>query len=197
MRKENDSQKNTSDFPHQNLIVRNSNIFYPTQNLLYKPDFSPLINGENKFVVKINGSYKKPTNIEPESPIKDPNINYVTPIKIKGRDLFGTKNNNQFCKKLDFDDLDKINSKNKMDNELSKDLKKFNTNNILDNFNINNNSPLNNLKICNNKMENNFSIIKTIKEMKYNAAYVVKENKTGKLFFIKKISKKSKKIIFQ
>ena len=42
-------------------------------------------------------------------------------------------------------------------------------------------------------MENKFTIIKTIKEMKYNAAYVVKENKTGKLFFIKKISKKSKK----
>ena len=89
MSKENDAQKNTSDFPHQNLIVRNSNIFYPTQNLLYKPDFSPLINGENKFLLKINGSYKKPINIEPESPVKGQNTNYVTltPIKIKGREI--------------------------------------------------------------------------------------------------------------
>ena len=189
MRKENDTQKNIFYFHHQNFIERNSNIFYSTsqqKKLLDKPDFSPLINGENKLGLKINGSYKKPSNIVPESPVKGPIINYATPMKIKGRDLFGAKNINQLCRKLDFDDFDKIDSNNKIiDNKLSQYLNKFNINN--------NNSPLNNLKVCNNKMENNFSIIKTIKEMKYNAAYVVKENKTGKLFFIKKISKKSKK----
>ena len=200
MSKKNYSQKNSSDFPHQNEIVKNSNISYPTsknKKLLVQPDFSPIINRENKFIVKSNGSYKKPKCIEPESPVKTPNTNYFTPMKIEGKDLFGTKKNNQFCRKLNFDDLDNksYNPNNKVtDSELNKFLKKFNINNDLDKFsNLNNNNPINKLKVCNNKMENDFIIIKTIKDSKYDAAYIVKENKTGKLFFIKKFSKKSKK----
>lgn len=200
MNKQNDTQKKGLNFPHQKAIVKNSNIFYPTpqkKKLLVQPDFSPITNRENKFGVKTNGSYKKPTIIEPESPVKTPNTNYFTPMKIEGKDLFGTKKTNQFCRKLNFDDLDNksYNSNNKItDSELNKFLNKFNINIDPDDFNNSSNiNPINKLKVCNNRMEKDFSIIKTIKEVKYDAAYIVKENKTGKLFFIKKISKKSKK----
>ena len=198
MSKNNYSQKNSSNLPHQNSIVKNSDITYPTpqkKNLLVIPDFSPITIRENKFGVKTNGSYKKPTKIEPESPVKTPNTNYFTPMKIEGKDLFGTKKNNQFCRKLNFDDLESYNSNNKItDSDLNNFLNRFNINSDHDNFNNSNNiNPINKIKVCNNKMEKDFTVIKTIKEWKYDAAYIVKENKTGKLFFIKKCSKKSKK----
>ena len=199
MSKKNNAQNNSSKFPQQNIIIKNSNISYPSpqsKKILVQPDFSPITIRENKFGVKTNGSYKKRVIIEPESPIKTPNTNYFTPIKIEGKDLFGTKKSNQFCRRLNFNDLDNksYNSNKISDNELNIFLNKLNINNDLDKFNnLNNNNPIDKLKVCNNKMEKDFSIIETKKELKYDAFYIVKENKTGKLFFIKKISKKSKK----
>ena len=201
MKIQNDGQK---DFPQQNEIVNIINISFPTpkkKNILEKPDFSSILNLENKFGLKIKGSYKNKEIIEPESPIKTPNIDIFTPIKIKGKDLFGIKKNNQFCRKLNFDNIenktfnldDKITTK-----EMNNFFDKFNMN-VIDNNNdiiptieINNNNN-NKLKECSNRMENEYIIVKTIDEIKFDAVYIVKEKKTNKLFFIKKISKKSQK----
>ena len=81
--------------------MKNSDIIYPTpqkKKLLVKPDFSPITIRENKFGLKTNGSYKKPTKIEPESPVKTPKISYFTPMKIEGKDLFGTKKITNFAR---------------------------------------------------------------------------------------------------
>ena len=58
-----------------------------------------------KFSLKCHGSYKKPKTILPESPMKSPIQNYFTPIKIEGKNLFGTlpKKDNTF-RKLNFDE---------------------------------------------------------------------------------------------
>ena len=199
------NQRDVFNIPYENTIVKNTNIFYPTpQKLkqLVKPDFSPIINIENKFGLKTNGSYKKRIKIEPESPIKTPSTNYLTPIKIEGKDLFGTKQDIQPCRKLNFDNIDKVcNFNNKIiDNEMNNFLNKFNMNddnNFTNNVNAKNNQYKNNniIKECNNRMENEFEVKKIIYERKLDAVYVVKEKKTGKIFCIKKISKKSKKII--
>lgn len=197
------NQRDVFNIPYENTIVKNTNIFYPTpQKLkqLVKPDFSPIINIENKFGLKTNGSYKKRIKIEPESPIKTPSTNYLTPIKIEGKDLFGTKQDIQPCRKLNFDNIDKVcNFNNKIiDNEMNNFLNKFNMNddnNFTNNVNAKNNQYKNNniIKECNNRMENEFEVKKIIYERKLDAVYVVKEKKTGKIFCIKKISKKSKK----
>jgi len=176
----NNSQYSSSNFPIQNTIVKNSDIFYPTpqkKNFLIKPDFSPITVRENEFAVKANGSYKESAKVVPESPIKTPNTNYFTPMKIEGKNLFGTKKNNQFCRKLNFDELDNKTyiSNNKIANsDLNKFLNKFNINSTLDNFNnLNNINPINKIKVCNNRMEKDFSVIKTITELKYEAVYIV------------------------
>jgi hypothetical protein len=71
---------------------------------LAKPDFSPIIDQENNYGLKTKGVYKKRSNLELESPIKTPNTNYFTPIKIEGKDLFGIKEDNQCIRKLNFDE---------------------------------------------------------------------------------------------
>ena len=179
----NNSQYSSSNFPIQNTIVKNSDIFYPTpqkKNFLIKPDFSPITVRENEFAVKANGSYKESAKVVPESPIKTPNTNYFTPMKIEGKNLFGTKKNNQFCRKLNFDELDNKTyiSNNKIANsDLNKFLNKFNINSTLDNFNnLNNINPINKIKVCNNRMEKDFSVIKTITELKYEAVYIVSQS---------------------
>ena len=84
-------------------------IIIPTpkkQSNLVKPDFSPIFEKQNKFGYKKFGSYKKPKYKEPESPMKSPN--FKTSVKMKGRNLFGAKPEEEdgydFFKKLNFDD---------------------------------------------------------------------------------------------
>ena len=64
---------------------------------------------ENEFKFKTNGIYKKRNILETESPIKKktPNSKYLTPIKIKikGRDLFGTKKENLHFRELNLNKL--------------------------------------------------------------------------------------------
>ena len=199
MRKQNNDQKVVNSFTQQNKVVNILNVSFPTPkkiNLLVKPDFSPIINLENTFGLKTN-SYKKRTVIEPESPVKTPNTDYLTPLKIEGKDLFGTKQNNKCYRKLIFEDAENkayILNNQIIDPEMNNFLDKFNMNDI-DNNNINpiisNNN--NNSKLCNKRMENEYNILKTIKSKKFDAIYKVKEKCTGKLFIIKKISKKSQK----
>lgn len=205
MKKKNYVQKEISGFSQKNIIVKSTTVFYPTPKkikLLVKPDFSPITNSENLFGLKTNGSYKKRAIMEPESPIKTPNTNYFTPIKIEGKDLFGTKNDKKFCRKLKFDDVEnkEYNINDKItESEMDSFLNKFNIND----FDNCNNSPFNEqnndikLKICNNRMENDFKILKTIKNLKFDAVYIVKEKKTKKIYCIKKNSKKSKKNNFE
>ena len=203
------NSNNKKEEPHlssKNTIVKNINVFYPTPQKikqLVKPDFSPITNLENKFGLKTNGSYKKRANLEPESPVKTPSTNYLTPIKIEGKDLFGIKKDNQHCRKLNFDNIENDSkpynyNKDVLDSEMNNFLNKFNMNED-NNFNtkinptIETNKNNNKLKECNNRMETQYSIIKRIYEKKLDAAYKVKEKKTGKKYFIKKNSKKSKK----
>ena len=106
MRKQSNDQKVINSFPQQNKVVNILNESFPTpkkKKLLVKPDFSPIINLENSFGLKTD-SYKRPTIIEPESPVKTPNTEHLTPLKIEGKDLFGTKQNNKCYRKLNFDD---------------------------------------------------------------------------------------------
>ena len=73
---------------------------------LVKPDFSPILEKQNKLLYKKFGSYKKPIYNEPESPMKSPN--FKTSVKMKGRNLFGAtpeiEEGLDFFKKLNFDD---------------------------------------------------------------------------------------------
>ena len=73
---------------------------------LVKPDFSPILEKQNKFGYKKFGSYKKQIYREPESPMKSPN--FKTTVKMKGRNLFGSKMGNEdgeyFFKKLNFEE---------------------------------------------------------------------------------------------
>ena len=191
-------------FTQSNEIVKSSYVSFPTPTKfkqLVKPDFSPIITRQNKVGLKTNGSYKKRAIIEPQSPIKTPSTNYLTPIKIEGKDLFGTKQNNQFCKKLNFDSIEEkeYNLNNITETEMNNFLNKFNLSDSKSNNNINpkkGNINNNILKECNNRMEKDFILLKTLKETNYEAVYIVKDKKTNKLYCIKKYSKKSRKINF-
>jgi hypothetical protein len=77
----------------------------PTSNKfsnLIKPDFSPLIIKENKFIPKTIGSKKTKNNIEPDYPIKTADINLFSSTEIIGKDLFGIKKNKISKTKLNF-----------------------------------------------------------------------------------------------
>ena len=83
--------------PLKNTIVKNTSVFYPTPKKLrqlVKPDFSPILNIENKFGLKSIGSYKNSTILEPETPIKTFSTSYLTPLNIEGKDLFDVKKEN-------------------------------------------------------------------------------------------------------
>ena len=204
MSKKSQDKKKLLYFPHQNTIVNSTNIFYPTPKItkkLVKPDFSPLINSENKFISKTNDSYKNRTVFEPESPVKTPSINYLTPINIKGKDLFGIKQDNGCFRQLDFEELEKnkaYNYKQQItDKEMNDFLKKLNMNDCDNSCNCNIN-PIkeksnNKYKECNNRMEKEFIILKTINSTKFDAVYIVRQIKTNKIYCIKKSSKNSSK----
>ncbi len=193
----------TSPSKKQNYYL---NAYYPTPEQmkhLIKPDFSPLIIKENKFIPKT--SYKIPKTSVPESPMKTPNSTHLSPNKIIGKDLFGAKQMKNYCKKLNFDLEEKKddinNDKNDINNKNNNFLFQCLNNNmfeieIKDDFIDEKNRLKKNLmknKENNNRMENEYTIIKTIYENKLDAIYQVKENKTGKIFCLKKISEKSDK----
>ena len=169
---------------------------------LIKPDFSPLIFKENKFIPKTIGTYKTKNNIEPESPTKKPDIFFFSPTPIKGKDLFGVKKNKISGKNLNFGEFEqKIFFEKNQDindtNDFCKNFKmkeyeyEFNKNFIDEKKGLKKN--IINDKICDNRMENNFTIIKTLVLNKNDAIYKVKQKGTNKIFCIKKISEHSSK----
>jgi hypothetical protein len=209
---QNYSQKERHTFPNQNQIVNNLTLFFPSpqkKNFLVKPDFSPIIEHEQKFGVKTNGSYKKRTIKELDSPVKTPSTNYFSPIQIEGKDLFGTKKDKQFCRKLDFDETDnkEYNSNYKItDIEMKNFFNKFNIYDDNTTFNpIANNknlapssfSEVQNSKEHENKMGKEYTMYMTLKENNSDGVYIVKEIKTGNLYCIKKNSKNYKKNNFK
>jgi len=175
-----------------------NNSYCPTPNAkekkITKPDFSPILLQETQFGFKTNGSYKRQKNKLPESPIKIMNKNYLTPASIVGRDLFGSKIEKSFCRKLNFnDDEDDKEIQKKED----KNIKKLNNNNTNNNlfFNIFENSFINNQKsnLKQNKMENEFNTLVTIQNSKLDSVFMVEEKKTKKVFCIKKVFQNSEK----
>ena len=198
---QNDAQRERHTLPNQNQIVKNLTLFFPSpqkKNFLVKPDFSPIIEHEQKFGVKTNGSYKKRTIKELDSPVKTPSTNYFSPIQIEGKDLFGTKKDKQFCRKLNFDEMDskEYNSNYKItDIEVKNFFNKFNIFDDNTNFNpIPNNKNLTpssfsevpNIKEQENKMGKEYTMYMTLKENNSDGVYIVKEIKTGNLYCIKK-----------
>ena len=170
----------------------------PTSNKfsnLIKPDFSPLIIKENKFIPKTIGSKKTRNDIEPEYPIKTADINLFSSVKVIGKDLFGIKKNKISEKKLNFNEsVKKVLPENngffqnlifkKNEYEFNKDC--FGDKRESEKYMIKN-------KNGDNIAENNFIIIKTLVKDKYDAIYQVKEKDTNKVFCLKRISEFSNK----
>ena len=177
-----------------------NNSYCPTPNTkektITKPDFSPIIIQETQFGFKTNGSYKRQKNKLPESPIKIMNKNYLTPATIEGRDLFGSKIEKSFCRKLNFNDDEDSKEIQKKEKEKKCIIKadSNNNNNSLC-FNIFENSFINKEKsyVKQNKMENEFNILITIKNIKLDSVFMVEEKKTKKVFCIKKVFQNSDK----
>jgi hypothetical protein len=177
-----------------------NNSFCPTPNTkektITKPDFSPILFQETQFGFKTNGSYKRQKNKLPESPIKIVNKNYLTPATIVGRDLFGSKIEKSFCRKLNFNDDEDSKEIQKKEKEKKCIIKadSNNNNNSLC-FNIFENSFINKEKsyVKQNKMENEFNILITIKNIKLDSVFMVEEKKTKKVFCIKKVFQNSDK----
>ena len=152
---------------------------------LIKPDFSPLILKENKFIPKTIGSYKTRNNIEPESPFKTPDVNFFTPTPIKGKDLFGAKKNKITGKKLNFGEFEQkvFSEKNHDINDINDFYKNFKIREYEYEFNKNFieekkglEKEIINDRICDKRMENNFIIIKTLVQNKFDAIYQVNYN---------------------
>ena len=170
---------------------------------LIKPDFSPLILKENKFIPKTIGAYKTKKKFELESPLKTPNMNFFIPMEVIGRDLFGVKKNEVSGKKLNFGEFEQkvFSEKNHDINDFCKNFKmkeyeyEFNKNFIEEKKGLE--KEIINDKICDNRMENNFIIKKTLVQNKFDAIYQVKEKDTKKIYCIKKISEKTNKNNFK
>lgn len=56
-----------------------------------KPELSPITEHIMTIQLKQHGSYKKPKTRIPESPMKSPLQKFFTPVKIQGKNLFGTE----------------------------------------------------------------------------------------------------------
>ena len=190
--------KNIYPSKNQFKSKNNPSFFYPSieqLNHLIKPDFSSQIFKENNIIIK--KSFKPQKVSEPLSPIKKPKAIISNPYMIKGKDLFGVKQEKNINKKLNFNySEDKCNiSRNnicKNFNGLYSDLYGEEDKDEFSNLLTKNKYGLK-CKINNNRMENDYTIIKTIVENKFDAVYQVKENKTNKIYCIKRISEKSNK----
>ena len=173
-----------------------NNSYCPTPNTKekkIKPDFSPILFQETQFGFKTYGSYKRQKNKLPESPIKTMNKNYLTPAKIVGRDLFGSKIEKSFCRKLNFDDDEDEKEIQKKEKKIITKADNNNNNSLC--FNIFENSFINSQKsyVKQNKMENEFNILITIQNIKLDGVFMVEEKKTKKVFCVKKVFQNSDK----
>ena len=172
-------------------------------NSIPKPDLSSMIEKDSTFFLKKHGSYKKPKRVYPESPMKSPVLKYFTPIKIEGKNLFGTEPTNTF-RKMSYD---------VMENPVIKSFRKLS---FLDNVEEKEEevqpSPKQGTIIeikneanfvyeikeeSNNsnqyKIDSDFEVIKTISKNKLNTIYKCKMIKTGKIYAIKQSYKTSYK----
>ena len=85
-----------------------------------KPELSPITEHIMTIQLKQHGSYKKPKTRIPESPMKSPLQKFFTPVKIQGKNLFGTEtktNEINGCKprRLSFNEIND-NNMNKVSN---------------------------------------------------------------------------------
>ena len=188
-------------------------------NTVPKPDFSPLTQKDLTFSLKSHGSYKKPKIIFPESPMKSPIQKYFTPIKIEGKNLFGSssiKDKNIF-RKLNFDDIDneEKNQKRKFLDLLENCVEEKEEENLLtpsqsENISrgelFSNNSNLKEIDVGDNtnniifynqekkkKLEQEFTILKTLSQNKFDSVYKVEKNSNKKIYCLKKSYKSSYK----
>ena len=193
------SEKTTNSESVSNPASKNS------PNLI-KPDFSPIILKENKFIPKTIGAYKTKKKFELESPLKTPNMNSFIPMEVIGRDLFGVKKNEVSGKKLNFGEFEQkvFSEKNHDINDINDFYKNFKIREYEYEFNKNFieekkglEKEIINDRICDKRMENNFIIIKTLAQNKFDAIYQVKEKDTKKIYCIKKISEKTNKNNFK
>lgn len=160
---------------------------------LIKPDFSQIFLKENQFFPKVNYSDKIRKISLPESPEKNQNKNPYSYNTIKGRDLFGAKNDNikKFSKKINFDEV-KVKDTNLFNGFLKSKEHEIE-------FNNKNNQIEKGLDkkiiIRENEsfIDNNYTIIQTLSKNKSDAVYKVTENSTNKIFCLKKISENSNK----
>ena len=189
------SEKTTNSESVSNPASKNS------PNLI-KPDFSPIILKENKFIPKTIGAYKTKKKFELESPLKTPNMNFFIPMEVIGRDLFGVKKNEVSGKKLNFGEFEQkvFSEKNHDINDINDFYKNFKIREYEYEFNKNFieekkglEKEIINDRICDKRMENNFIIIKTLAQNKFDAIYQVKEKDTNKILCIKRTSENSTK----
>ena len=137
----------------QKKITSSEPVLNPTSKKfsnLIKPDFSPLIIKENKFIPKTIGSNKTTINIEPEYHIKTFDINLSLSSKIIGKDLFGIKENK-----------DHIEEKIDLENYIIKNK-------------IRNNNVENNFIIIKTLLEDKFDAIYQVKEKETNKIFGLK-----------------------
>ena len=176
-------------------------------NSIPKPDLSSMIEKDSTFFLKKHGSYKKPKRVYPESPMKSPVLKYFTPIKIEGKNLFGTEPTNTF-RKMSYD---------VMENPVIKSFRKLS---FLDNVEEKEEevqpSPMQGATIeikneanfvyeikeeSNNsnqyKIDSDFEVIKTISKNKLNTIYKCKMIKTGKFLLLSNPIKHHIKTIYQ
>ena len=173
-------------------------------NSIPKPDLSSMIEKDSTFFLKKHGSYKKPKRAYPESPMKSPVLKYFTPIKIEGKNLFGTEPTNTF-RKMSYDVLENpviksfrklsfLDNVEEKEEEVQPSPKQGTTIELPKNeanfvYEIKEESTHSNQY----KIDSDFEVIKTISKNKLNTIYKCKMIKTGKIYAIKQSYKTSYK----
>jgi hypothetical protein len=137
-----------------NINNKNNEVFIKFSPLP-KPDFSTIEKKDSNFKYKERGSYKKPRNIVPESPMKSPNQKFFTPIKLQSN-LFG---NNSTCRKLNFTEINESPKEQENTNKDSTSTSKRNSSlrNLYENSDDESNHNGNKSNLQNNNDKNNFS----------------------------------------
>jgi len=155
-----------------NHFITNKNLFLEKQNNdpskdilnkfspLPKPNFSDIEKRDSNFKYKERGSYKKPKNLVPESPMKSPNQKYFTPVKVQ-TNLFG---NSSTCRKLTFTEINESPKEEYNSNKDTNSLSEINSNLIKGNESNTNNASEENISVnekngyLNNCNQNNILI---------------------------------------
>ena len=200
------NENNLTPSKEKNIFSNNNKEINPVP----KPDFSPLTQKDLTFSLKSHGSYKKPKIIFPESPMKSPIQKYFTPIKIEGKNLFGSSNKDKnIFRKLNFDNIEneEKNQKNKFLDLLENCVEEKEEENILtpsQSQNISrgeifsNNSNLKEIDIENNinNIENNNNFILSNQEKKkkleqeFTILKTISQNKFDSVYKVEKNSNK-------